>query len=80
MFAVNMMVTHGPVNGCHVSYIYWFKIMLLVGVDLATSGQGGETWEGPPTSVPLVGPCYIYDNIFIYVFICGYLGCDPAGA
>jgi len=37
------MMTRGPVNGRHVSYIYWFKIMSLAGVDLATSGQGGET-------------------------------------
>jgi hypothetical protein len=80
MFAVNGMATCGPVNGLHVSYIPWFKIMLLARVNPATSGQGGETWEEPPTGVPLVGPCYIYGNIFIYVCICVYLGHDRAVA
>jgi hypothetical protein len=58
------MTTRGPVNGRHVSYIYWFKIMSLAGVDPATSGQGGETWEEPPTGAPLVVPCYIYGKIY----------------
>jgi hypothetical protein len=71
MFAVNGMATRGPVNGHHVSYIHWFKTMLLARVDPATFGQGDETWEGPPTGAPLFGPCYIYGNIFIYVCICG---------
>jgi hypothetical protein len=70
MYAVNGMTKRGPVNGRHVSYIHWFKIMLLVGVDPVTSGQGGETWKDPSTGTPLVVPCYIYGKIFIYVFIC----------
>ena len=55
--------------------------MSLAGVDPATSGQGGETWQEPPTRAPLVVPCYIYGAIYIYMFVyaCG-LGRDWAGA
>jgi hypothetical protein len=70
MFAANEMMTHSPVNGCHVSYNYWFKIMSLAGVDPATSGQGGETWQEPPTGAPLVVPCNIYGKIYLNVCIC----------
>jgi hypothetical protein len=70
MFVVNGMMTHGPVNGRHVSYIYWFKIMLLVGVGPATSEQGGKTWQEPPTGMPLVVPCNIYGKLYLNVFIC----------
>jgi hypothetical protein len=80
MFAANGMMTRGPVNGHHVSYIYWFKIMSLAEVDPATSGQGGKTWQEPPTDVPLVVPCNIYDEIYLNVCICVSLGRDRAGA
>jgi hypothetical protein len=70
MFSVNRMTTRGPVNDSHVSYIYWFKIMSLVGVDPTTSGKGGETWQEPPTNAPLVVPCNIYGKIYLNVCIC----------
>ena len=74
MFAANDMMTHSPVNGYHVSYNYWFKIMSLAGVDLATSGQGRETSQEPPTGAPLVVPCNIYGKIYLNVSICVYFG------
>ena len=70
MFVANKMTTRGPVNGRYVSYIHWFKIMLLAGVDPVTSGQGGETWEEPLTGAPLVVPCYICGKIYLNVCIC----------
>jgi hypothetical protein len=70
MFAVNGMTTRGPVNGRHMSYIHWFKIMSFVGVDPTTSGQGGETWEELPTGMPLVVPCYICGKIYLNSCIC----------
>jgi hypothetical protein len=80
MFAVNGMTTRGLVNGHHVSYIHWFKIMSLARVDPVTSGQGGETWEEPPTGAPLVVPCYICGKIYLNVLKCVYLGRDWARA
>jgi hypothetical protein len=77
------MATHGPVNGRHVSYIHWFKIMMLAGVNPATSGQGGETWEEPPTGVPLFF-LVIYMEKYLYMFAYVYswgatgLGLSPS--
>jgi hypothetical protein len=53
---------------CHI--FIGLKFMSLAGVDPATSGQGGKTWQEPPTGMPLVVPCNIYGEIYLKVCIC----------
>jgi hypothetical protein len=60
---------------CHP--LFCLKIMSLVGVDPATSGQGKRLGKEPPTGVPPVVPCYIYGAIYIYVCTCVWFGARP---
>jgi len=65
LFAVNEMVTRGPINGRHVSHVYWFKIY-------------GSLWEsnlGPPhQSKPLQSPCCQHTTLYflLYIWFCIY--------
>ena len=63
ILVANSMVTRGPINGYHVSPEQWFKIFAIDRTQPRDLWAGEETWEGPPTGVPLYEPCYIYGII-----------------
>jgi hypothetical protein len=71
--AVNGMTTRGPVNGHHVSSIYWFKTYVVGRSRPRDLRAGAKTWQRAANQVPPVVPCYIYGAIYIYMFVyaCG---------
>jgi hypothetical protein len=80
MFAMNGMVTRGPINGRHVSHTCWFKIYAFSRTRPRDLQAGEEPWEGSSTGVPPHVTCNINGAYYIYVEIYYMVGADWAGA
>jgi hypothetical protein len=74
--AANGMTTCGPVNGRHMSSIYWFKTYVVGRIRPRDLRAGAKTWQRAvnrhATSCSLL---YIWCNI--YVCICVWFGARP---
>jgi hypothetical protein len=68
-------VAHSMAATCHP--FIGLKLMSLVGVNPATSGQGQRLGKDPPTDAPPIVPCYIYGAMYIYVCICVWFRARP---